>query len=158
MCFSGTELALCFRYKLLTPSIGNTVILDFYCSKQLRWFPLKCWPNAGMASPFSQREAGILRRGIVADSSSSSSFQWWQKLPPLHAATRPAWKLCGMLQEEEDSGTNCSPACLARDERTSRSAHKAEEDHTGTLASGERSGAQHVLVSAWPPICTGAKS
>ena len=148
MCFSGTELALCFRYKLLTPPMGNTVILDFYCSKQLWRFPLKCWPRAGMASPFSQREAGILCTAIITDSSSSSSFQRWQRLPPLHAATRPACKLCGMPQEEEDSSTNCSPACLARDERPSCSAHQAEEDHTGTLPSGERSAAQHAVVSA----------
>lgn len=109
MCFSGTDLSLCFRYKLLTLSMGSTVILDFYCSKQLWRFPLKCCPNAGMAPPFSQREAGLPCTAIVTDSPPSSSFQWWQRLPPLHVATRPACKLCGMLREEEDSGTNRSP-------------------------------------------------
>jgi len=141
MCFSGTRLALCFRYKLLTLSTGNTVILDFYRSKRLRRFPLKCWPNAGMASPFSQRKAGILCTAIVTDSSPSSSpsstFQRWQRLPPLHAATRPARKLHGMPRAEEVSGGTHSPACLARDELPSRSGHQAHDDHTGMLPSGK---------------------
>lgn len=50
-CFSGTEFALCFPYKLLTPSTRNVVIPAFCCSK---WCLLP-------------RERGALHPAVVTD-------------------------------------------------------------------------------------------
>lgn len=98
MCFSRTEFALCFPYKLLTLSTGNTVIFNSTLAIPSgvllpHWDGLSIFPEVIPDSPLS-------------------SFQWWQRLLPLSAATRAACELCGIPQEQEDSSIPCSPACL----------------------------------------------
>lgn len=134
MCLSRTEFALCFPYKLLTLSTGNMVIFKSALVIPSEVLP----PHWDGLSIFPE---------VIPDSP-SSSFQWWQRLLPLAAATRAACELGGIPQEQEDSSTPCSPACLTRDELPSCSVHQAQEDHTRLLHLGERSGAQHALASA----------
>lgn len=60
----------------------------------------------------------------------------------------PVVAACELCGEKEDSSTSCSPSCLSRDELPSSSVHQAQEDPTRMLHLGQRSGAQHALVSA----------
>lgn len=132
MYFSGTKLALCFHYELLTPSMGNTVILDFTAAKSngnslwsagsaLGWtihFPKGKYKYCVQPSTLTHHSGGLIIASFPHSHQTCLQTVGCQKRRKIPVPTAPSLPLHGWATQ---------PLL-------------AEADCTGTLPSGERSG------------------
>lgn len=148
MYFSGTELVLCFCYKLLTSSMGNMVILDFY-SKRAGDSIQSAGPVLGWPFPFprGKQESCIQPWSLIHHHHHLSSGGRGCLLSAQPADLPANFVGC---HEKRKTPIPAAPQVLYTPGRG--------RSHQTLLPSEERSGTQHALVSTWPPLCTVGKS